>query len=36
MRVLLGVVQWTLAIASVLGTVTLFTWILFMVFKKDR
>jgi hypothetical protein len=31
-----GVVQWTLAIASVLGTLALFTWIVVMVVKKDR
>ena len=36
MRAFLGVLQWTLATGSVLGTLALFTWILVMVLKKDR
>jgi hypothetical protein len=36
MRILVGVVQWTLAIGSVLATLALFTWILVMILKKDR
>jgi len=32
----LGILQWTLAIGSVIGTIALFTWIVLMVFKKDR
>ena len=34
--ILLGVLQWTLAIGSVLGTFALFTWLIVMFFKKDR
>ena len=33
---ILGVVQWTIAIASVIGTLALFTWIAVMLLKKDR
>jgi hypothetical protein len=33
---LLGVLQWTLTIASVVGTLALFTWIAVLLFKKDR
>ena len=33
---LFGVLQWTVAILSVLGTVALFTWIAVLLFKKDR
>jgi hypothetical protein len=33
---LLGVVQWTIAIISVAGTLALFTWILKMILKKDK
>ena len=36
MRTLFGVLQWTLAISSVAGTVALFTWIIVMFFKKDK
>jgi hypothetical protein len=36
MRIIVGVVQWTLAIGSVLATLALFTWILVMILKKDR
>ena len=34
--ILLGILQWTLAIGSVLGTLALFTWLMIMFFKKDR
>jgi hypothetical protein len=33
---LVGVVQWTIAIASVVGTLALVTWIAVLFFKKDR
>ena len=33
---LLGVVQWTVAIVSVVGTLALFGWILKMILKKDK
>jgi len=33
---LLGILQWTIAILSVLGTLALFTWIAVMFLKKDR
>ena len=33
---LLGVLQWTLAIATVMATLALFTWIIMMVVKKDK
>ena len=36
MRIVFGVVQWTLAIGSVLATLALFTWIAVMVLKKDK
>ena len=36
MEILVGILQWTIAILSVVGTVALVTWITVMVFKKDR
>jgi hypothetical protein len=36
MTSLLGVIQWTIAILSVAGTLALFSWILLMIFRKDR
>lgn len=33
---LLGVLQWTIAILSVAGTLALFTWIIKMIVKKDK
>jgi hypothetical protein len=33
---LLGVLQWTIAILSVAGTLALLSWILMMVVKKDK
>ncbi len=35
-EMLLGVLQWTIAIVSVLGTIGLFTWIAVLLLKKDR
>ena len=31
-----GVIQWTIAIAAVLGTLALIGWILKMIVKKDK
>jgi hypothetical protein len=36
MRTILGVLQWTIAIVSVLGALALFTWIAVILLKKDR
>ena len=36
LRIAIGAVQWTIAIAAVLGTLALFTWVVVMVVKKDR
>ena len=36
MKIILGVIQWTIAILSVAGTLALFTWIAILLFKKDR
>jgi len=36
MRSLLGVLQWTIAIVSITGTLALFSWILVMILRKDR
>jgi hypothetical protein len=36
MTSLLGVIQWTIAILSVAGTLALFSWILLMILRKDR
>jgi hypothetical protein len=35
-RFAVGVLQWTVAIAAVIGTLALFTWVIAMVVKKDR
>ena len=35
-EMILGVLQWTIAIGSVLGTIALFTWIAVLFLKKDR
>ena len=35
-QALFGVLQWTIAIVSVAGTLALFTWILRMILKKDK
>jgi len=34
--VALGVIQWSIAIVSVAGTLALFGWILKMIVKKDK
>jgi len=36
MNTFLGILQWTIAILAVAGTLALFTWIAFLFFKKDR
>jgi len=36
MKSVLGVLQWTIAILSVTGTLALFSWILVMIVRKDR
>jgi len=36
LRILIGVLQWTVAIVSVAATLALITWMLVMVFKKDK
>jgi hypothetical protein len=32
----LGVIQWTVAILAVAGTLALIGWILMMIFRKDK
>jgi hypothetical protein len=34
--IVLGLIQWTIAIVSVAGTLALFGWILKMFVKKDK
>lgn len=36
MRILVGILQWTVAIVSVLATLALVAWILMMIFGKDQ
>jgi hypothetical protein len=36
MITLVGILQWTVAILSVAGTLALFGWIAAMFFRKDR
>jgi hypothetical protein len=36
MSVVVSILQWTLAIASILGTVALLAWMAVMFLKKDR
>jgi hypothetical protein len=33
---LFGVLQWTIAILSVAGTLALFSWIVMMILRKDK
>jgi len=33
---LFGVLQWTVAVVSVVATLALFSWIAFMILKKDK
>ena len=35
-RILVGILQWTIAIASVVGTLALLGWILKMIVTKDK
>ena len=35
MDTLLGALQWTIAILSVMGTLALVSWILLMIVRKD-
>jgi hypothetical protein len=35
MKTLFGVLQWTIAIVSVLGTIALFSWFFLMIVRKD-
>ena len=36
LQAFLGVLQWTIAIVSVAGTLALIGWILTMILKKDK
>ena len=36
MKIVLGILEWTLAIAAIAGTIALFTWIAIMFFRKDH
>jgi len=36
MKIILGIIQWTLIVVSVAGTIALFGSLLYMFFKKDR
>jgi hypothetical protein len=36
MKTVFGVLQWTLAIVSVAGTLALCGWILMMILRKDK
>ena len=36
MKTVFGVLQWTIAILSIAGTVALLTWIVVMLVKKDK
>jgi hypothetical protein len=36
MKAFLGIIQWALAILSVIGTLMLFGWIAVMILKKDH
>ena len=35
-RSVLGILQWTIAIVSVAGTLALFGWMIMMIFRKDK
>jgi len=35
-KIVVGIIQWTIAIASVVGTLALVGWILKMIFTKDK
>jgi len=36
LQILLGILQWTIAILSVAGTLALFGWMIMMIFRKDK
>jgi len=36
MQTILGIVQWTIVIVAVSGTLALFAWILTMIIRKDK
>jgi hypothetical protein len=36
LRIALGVLRWTIAVAAVLGTLALLSWIAIMLVKKDK
>jgi len=36
MKLILGILEWTLAIAAVAGTIALFSWIAILFFRKDN
>jgi hypothetical protein len=35
-KIVVGIIQWTIAIASVVGTLALLGWILKMIVTKDK
>lgn len=35
-KIVVGILQWSIAIASVIGTLALVGWILKMIFTKDK
>jgi hypothetical protein len=36
MNIFLGILQWTVAIAAIAGTIALFTWLTVLFFRKDK
>ena len=35
MKIFLGILEWTVAIAAIAGTIALFTWLVVLFFRKD-
>ncbi len=35
MKIILGILEWTVAIAALAGTIALFTWLTVLFFRKD-
>jgi hypothetical protein len=35
MKLILGILEWTVAIAALAGTIALFTWLAVLFFRKD-
>jgi len=35
MRIIVGVLEWTIAIAALGGTIALFGWLTVLIFRKD-